>query len=315
MISENTAIVYTGSYALYTKDDFETIQYHKYKSFESTGRWEVQYFDGLNVWLQTHNSFSFPQYRNISYKLVQTQTTSNLDLTIFFTATNTLPIYYSAVPSFYDSATLLFARADISGTNFYMGDIFKNTASLVSSLRTTDISVGVYSTKNLVLYLTDSYAGYNYYTTSDLVSWQGPFPLSIDYSEEVMSISSNDKLLVMRIRSSKNFDSTGKLSYRNMYSTDKGKTWSSFAGLTSDPIDVKLLPDGSIYAIIDANTANYSTRRLAKSFDNGKSWTLENKEFYANSISFYDQKNGLAVYGSLLQVTNDGGKNWKLILN
>jgi hypothetical protein len=331
MISPTEAIICTGSHALYTKDDFNTVQYYQYPNDITSCTSNVTYFDGINAW-------SRPIDRN-SYRLLSRGPTVQLSGSFDnFVFDPPLAIGFRILgtkPFFLDSASFIFPVTEYAFVNnvyepvanIYKGNAFKGTASKISSI-TLDKStyqpisvqianntfIAVFSYSNYLANKNETYS----FISNDGSTWQGPFLFTtIDpYFNILEGISGSGNTFVSRFYSLKDFQSTGNLKYNCNFSLDKGKTWSAFTGLPAEAKFAQALSNTTIYAVFDASgNGLYDVSKLAKSFDSGKTWTIENQLIYANRISFYDELNGIAMLNQYLQITSDGGKSWKLILS
>lgn len=80
--------------------------------------------------------------------------------------------------------------------------------------------------------------------------------------------------------------------------------------------DIEVINESTIYAVIgqQENLSFGWVSKLAKSTNGGNSWQLIEKDFYGESISFFNEQHGIAMAKGVLQVTHDGGLNWRLVL-
>jgi hypothetical protein len=79
---------------------------------------------------------------------------------------------------------------------------------------------------------------------------------------------------------------------------------------------VGLLPGGNLYGLQNQRYDGFgSIADMYISADNGQSWQKKNtSSFYASVVKMYDNNNGIAYSGGILQTTNDGGATWSLKL-
>lgn len=80
--------------------------------------------------------------------------------------------------------------------------------------------------------------------------------------------------------------------------------------------DIEIINGNTIYAVIgqQENPSFGWVSKLAKSTNGGASWQIMDKDFYGESISFFNEQHGIAMAKGVLQVTHDGGETWRLVL-
>ena len=101
-------------------------------------------------------------------------------------------------------------------------------------------------------------------------------------------------------------------------SENGGDTWST-GFLESDYINSIQFITPKIGYYVD-RVQHYNTQyrigNIYKTIDGGKKWNKINEsEVYVNHVSFINETTGIAYTDKVLQITNDGGKTWKLLIH
>jgi hypothetical protein len=311
MQGEQSALIYTGRYGLYTEDDFKTMHYNKYDdAIECFGT--TVFFDGLNVWTVYHEltlgwrlTLSTPdnprakeiepyhlrQGEFISPSAVQVPTVLGVNSMVFTAYRDSYESdnsYFIDVYSFIDDEVehLTRIQSDLLPKKIFRSD---DHLFLLAKKEITN------STQNIV----QSHV----YVSSDARAWNGPF--MITENEDITQINNGHGITV---------------AYNASFlftSMDYGKSWiKRIISLDGEIQDVAVPDDHVIYAVIGLrnNEPHGWISKLAKSSDDGSTWQIMEKEFYGEKISFFDREHGIAMAKGTLQVTHDGGNTWKLIL-
>ncbi|WP_370089599.1 WD40/YVTN/BNR-like repeat-containing protein [Ekhidna sp.] len=104
------------------------------------------------------------------------------------------------------------------------------------------------------------------------------------------------------------------------FNRDVGGSWfyvSRDGGISWDFIDhdnitsVQFISENTAYGIQETTSG---VTNLYKSTNGGTTWSQVSDLIYADRIFFQDENNGLAMTESILQITNDGGRSWELLL-
>ncbi len=322
MVSETEAIVYTGSYSLYTDDSFETLSYYLYQSGYFCNS-KTLFYDGINLWLRDNQNFR--------YELRQATSTKTFDVNQMVYDP---PVLFSkkGEPLFLDSAHMIIPVLDYeynantgnskSVISLYAGDVFLNTASKTISFDNTSQlnPVGLYSTGNHLISLSveNSFPAVNYYLhlSEDGALWEGPYAFpTLTNTERIESTSGNGNLIVMQVGSYVTYNSDHKISYKVYLSRNKGATWQAVSNLNGEVLHMQVLDEKTIFSVVKQSDGDKGTiSKLGKSTDGGFTWSVEEPLIYAEQISFFDAMNGLAFTTDALQITSDGGKTWKPVI-
>ena len=222
-------------------------------------------------------------------------------------------------PGHWDDDELLLGASNVFGTSvaIYRGSATTLAATKVGSTPVSGIpfsAAAIFDTSEktalVVTELLDPDRFHLYFSTN-LVSWQGPFFLGeFTFNGYLISVEGKGSTMVATVLNPNNQPDE----FFMMRSSNGGQTWSPMPG-HEDVIYVQVLTEQLLFALVRQPAGDVGTiSKLAKSTDGGSTWTLENALFYGDRISFFDALNGVATAGPTLQITEDGGKTWKLIL-
>ena len=318
MLSEKSALIYTGEYALFTEDDFETFSYNKYIDLGPCDP-KIGFFDGYNF-IGVNNAgpgFSFKDptasFQSFDYSTLKIQPPINL-INNFEELTNSV---FESPTSFY-FVRKIFVSDGVVHLNLYQADASSKEVVYISTPEILGgysefTSLGLYQAGNLLVYLgyeQHNFGTIDYYTltTKDGLTWTKTYLLTTDsyVTDYVKGISGNNALILVQ---------TDPLNY--LLSKDEGKNWENIVlGFSGKVLFTQAIDDKTIFAVIEQNPNGDAgtLSKLAKSFDAGQTWTVEPTLFYGGKISFIDKLNGVATSKGTLQVTHDGGKTWRAIL-
>ncbi len=325
MLSESDIRVYSQPYSLFTEDDFETLSYDESSQTVSNCGSEVMFFDGITTWLRA--PYPFPiQLERYSFDgkpfLVLQGDYSEFTFTppVFSDTKTRLPYFFD------DNRIMIGTKAfGSAAAQVYEADATLKTATLVGTTHIlpfyfTPMSIHrAGNTWLLVGYDNLDSRDYSVVTSPDLTNWEGPFTMAELPSTDFWIDQTDGQGDLMVARGvNQNFTTSHDPGINNdhlyLVSVDKGHTWSPLAP-SMNILHAQVLGNGMIYAVVRQEFGDRGTiSKLAKSSDNGATWTTENPLFYGDRISFHDPSHGIAMTGATLQVTHDGGKSWTLLL-
>lgn len=312
MVSESEALVFSGSYSMYSDDDFATMAVAEKSGNSLQCSGQTIYFDGLNAWLSSgsdsrrvsfdgrSDAFVYPYYSDFSF-------------------TPTRPGTYTTFPPLFGSHnTFLMAVDNINKMDVYLCDAELKTGNRIASTNTFVTQMmprRMFKTNDLFILSASNVFSFpsvphSVFTSTDMTTWQGPFAFDVLITTEtILEITGNEENLVARSGDDQN--NPGEYAFR--VSTDAGVTWSDL-GDGMNFIHAQAIDTQNIFAIAKSSTGDRGTiSKLYKSANLGVTWTSEEALFYGDRIHFYDASNGLAMARGTLQITHDGGRTWKLI--
>lgn len=330
MISDTEVLVFSGSHAIHSDDDFATMS----AVLNTTGGYgcnnQVIFFDGLNAWTReampyggTSNRVSFEGQDNL---FIQSGYSD-------FTFTPSLLSYSKTDhPLFENLTSFLMAAQNGSKLDIYQCDAHTKTGTRIGSTNTlvTPLAPRRMFKVNDLWILSAQHLNnppavtHAVFTSTDKITWQGPFDFDElrDY-ETIWEVSGSGATLVARVVNyevpsnystcpATQIDGCQTATFR--ISKDAGQTWTVF-GDGKGFIDVQVIGPETFFGITPSAPGDRGPIcALYKSTDGGATWTTEATPFYAERIHFYNATDGLAMAEATLQITHDGGKTWKLVL-
>ncbi|HRJ31309.1 MAG: hypothetical protein KF803_11330 [Cyclobacteriaceae bacterium] len=301
MVGENTSVIFTGRYGLFTEDDFQSYRYNVFGDYENGVPCfgETVFFDGGNAWTLYYAS-------PLSWKLSLGTTTASeaeeIGIYNLKVKHESLEFFMIQPPTVLALWTMIFT-AHREGI-VKVCSFIDNEVDILAEIETELIPVKVFVSDNKFYLLarsastTESYV----FSSTDGITWSDP---SLITSNGIIStIKSSDDLVVA-------------IDNDNVYVLENDNEWDqSVLPLQGQIQDIEVINGNTIYAVIgqQENLSFGWVSKLAKSTNGGNSWQLIEKDFYGESISFFDEQHGIAMAKGVLQVTHDGGLNWRLVL-
>lgn len=304
MIGENSAVIFTGRYGLYTEDNFKTYRYNVFGDYENGVPCfgETMFFEGANAWTLYNGG-------TLSWKLTLGTTTASQAKAIepYYLRERHESLSFTNIqpPTVLGLNTMIFTAYSDGVLGIY--SFIDDEVSLLTELETGLIPVKIFHSNNrfFLLAKTVSPTVQSYvFVSDDATEWSGPFLITTNSS------------LISYIKELQNL--TVALNKNNVFvSNNDGATWNEVdLPIDGEIQDIEVINGNTIYVVIGQQEDKSFgwVSKLATSTDGGNNWQLIDNEFYGENISFYNEQVGIAMSKGVLQSTNDGGINWKLIL-
>lgn len=298
MVGENSALMFTGRYGLFTEDDFKTYSYNVFGDYENgiPCFGETLFFDGANAWTLYSN-----------WQLSLGTTTASVAKTIepydLRVKHQSLDLFVNVQrPTVLGLNTMIFTayRDGIVKVCSFIDDKVEVLAEIETALVPVKI---FFSDDYFFLLAKRAFANeYHVFVSEDGINW-GDASL-ITSNGIISSIKESQGLVVAK-------------SVDNIYvSTNVGQWQKITLPMPGKIQDIEIINENTIYTVIgQQESPSFGwVSKLAKSTNGGTSWQIMDKDFYGESISFFNEQHGIAMAKGVLQVTHDGGLNWRLVL-